>query len=586
MRTSPLSLRSLSAGALLITLGATLPAPARALELYGTGALSSSTLLVNSSSILRYRHVPEKLEGFEDRNILDYIEQVQRYNASLTKGTLTLGAQLDEVALFANRYQLDGEILYDWDLYDGTIQSPFPSAYVNLEKLFLQKRWGGLELTLGDTYATFGRGIALNVVRNPGIDIDTSIRGAKMELNAGDMGFTFVSGLTNRQQVNRLNINVGLFDDLQHMISGARLEHFALGPAQAGVHGVVARFARETDRGRPPIGRYEDELDVVISGANVEAFGILGGDWYLEGDLFGYRTPDIAGQEEPLNGWMVYGSGTFYPGIVTVLAEGKAAENTERINSFLQVDGWEMSVPPPLEYERVITEDSSAAVNSNDIFGGRVRADMSLAGGSIIPYTSLMVMRDLDTTVLHFNTTPETIFHPIAGGQFFPDDQILIVNGGYRRDIRDDAAEGYDQLFHMDGEYSRPLFGDEGIEFAWSVRRFLWGNNPLEGQNDFTSMENAIVWKRGEKLDLILYQDWTSNPLIPATGNTDFLAGLFGADWGDKLYFALEAQYKPTTSSQLTALVGSYKAGLRCSGGQCRTLPGFTGVEMTYTTQF
>ena len=564
---------------------ALVPRDAAALELWGTGPFSSSTLLINSSSIVRYRHVEEKLTNFEDRNIFDYVEQVQRFNASLTKDRFTLGAQLDEVSLFANRYMLDGELYYDWDLYNGTLSSPLPSTLVILEKMFLRYRWDSVDLTLGDTYATFGRGIALNVVRNPGIDIDTSIRGAKAEITAGDMGLTLVSGLTNRQQINRLNINVGLNRDLQHMISGVRLDHYALGPVQAGVHGVVTRFAREADRGGPALLRYEDEADAIITGGNVEAFGILGMDWYLEGDLFGYRTPEVAGQDEPLNGWMVYGSSTAYPGPFTVLLEGKASKNTERINVFLSQDGWEMSVPPPLEYERVITEDSSAAVNSNDIYGGRLRTDLSLGDGSLIPYASLMVMRDEDTTNLHFNSTPETIIHPLTGGQFFPGEQIIIVNTGYRRDIRDDAAEGADQMAHIDAEYSVPILGTEGIEFAVSIQRFLWGNNP-QGQEDFTTMNNAIVWKRGEKLDLIFYQDWTNNPLIPATGNTEWLSGLLGGDWGDKLYFALEGQYKPTSSSQLTLLLGSYMAGIRCSGGQCRTLPGFSGAEITYTTQF
>ena len=563
-----------------------LSTPAHAIELYGTGPLASSTLLVNSSSYLRYRHVEDKLAGFEDLNLLDYIEQVQRVSLTLNKDNTTIGARFDEVALFANRYILDGELNYDWQLYDATISSPFPSALVQLEKLYLTQKWDNLEISVGDTYASFGRGIALNVVRISGLDIDTSLRGAKMELSSGDFLLTGITGLSNRQQINRLNINVGLNKDIAHMISGARLEHFALGPAQAGVHTVVTRFGREADREASPILRYEDELDAIISGANVEAFGILGADWYLEGDVFNYRTPEVAGQDEPLTGYIVYGSSTLYPGLVTILAEGKVQKNSERINAFIAADNWEMSTPPPLEYERVITEDSSAAVNSNDIFGGRVRADLSLAGGSLIPYASMMVMRDRDTAGLHFNSTPETIFHPITGGQFFPGNKILIVNGGYRRDIRDDTAEGYDQLIHCDGEFSMPTFGDEGIEVAVSVRRFLWGENP-QGQEDFISMENALVWKRGEKLDLILYQDWTNNPLIPALGNTAAVVEpLLGADWGKNLYFALEAQYKPTPASQLTALVGAYKAGIRCSGGQCRTLPGFNGVELTYIAAF
>jgi hypothetical protein len=571
---------------LLPLFGLVFASDAQAVELYGTGPFASSTLLINSSSYLRYRHVDDKLPSFEDLNLLDYIEQVQRVSLTLSKDRLTIGARFDEVALFANRYILDDELYYDWTLYDPTIRSPFPSALFMLEKSYLTYKWDNLEVAVGDTYASFGRGIALNVVRNSGLDIDTSLRGAKMELSRGDFLLSAVSGLTNRQQINRLNINVGLDKDIPHMISGLRLEHFALGPAQAGIHGVVTRFGREVDREASAILRYEEQPDALIGGANIEAFGILGVDWYLESDFFRYQTVEIAGQDDPLNGWIVYGSATMYPGLVTILAEGKVSKNTERINAFISSDNWEMSTPPPLEYERVITEDSAASVNSNDIFGGRVRADLSLSGGSIIPYTSLMVLRDLDTTGLHFNSTPETIFHPIAGGQFFPSNKILIFNGGYRRDIRDDVAEGVDQLMHLDGEFSTPTFGDEGLELAVSVRRFKWGNNP-QGQEDFISMENAVVWKRGEKLDLILYQDWTDNPLIPALGNTSVLVEpLFSADWGKNLYVVFEAQYKPTSASQFTALIGAYKAGIRCSGGQCRTLPGFNGVELTYTTQF
>ena len=91
----------------------------------------------------------------------------------------------------------------------------------------------------------------------------------------------------------------------------------------------------------------------------------------------------------------------------------------------------------------------------------------------------------------------------------------------------------------------------------------------------------------GVAFDDLAGVDWTDNPLIPALGNTTAVVEpLFGADWGKNLYFALEAQYKPTPASQFTALLGAYKAGIRCSGGQCRTLPGFNGVELTYTTQF
>ena len=59
-----------------------IPTAASAVELWGTGPLAGSTVQVQNDFELRYHHVPEKLEFFEDRNILDYWEQVDRLNSS------------------------------------------------------------------------------------------------------------------------------------------------------------------------------------------------------------------------------------------------------------------------------------------------------------------------------------------------------------------------------------------------------------------------------------------------------------------------------------------------------------------------
>ncbi|MFT5685022.1 MAG: hypothetical protein ACI8RZ_005968, partial [Myxococcota bacterium] len=495
-------------------------------------------------------------------------------NFSLNKNGLTIGAQLDEVALFANRYILDGELYYERDLYDSSLASPFPDAMIMLEKLYLQQRYSNVSFSLGDGYATFGRGVALNMVRNASIDIDTSIRGAQVAVSSGNMDFMVVSGLTNRQQINRLNINVDLDDDIAHMVTGAQVRHYALGPIQAGLHGVIARFGRSEDSDIPDILRYEEELDAVIGGATLEAFGVAGMDLYLEGDVFSYRTLEMAGQDEPLLGKLVYGSASFYPGPAIVLIEAKASTDTERINGFLGSDGWEMSAPPTLEYERVITEDTSAAVNSNDLFGGRIRVDLPMADSTFLPYASVSAFRDKDIGGLHFNRSPETIAHPIVGTQWLPGEQVLLLNAGYRRDIRDDVDEGFDQLTHTDIEFSTPTFGEEAIEIAVSMLHNQWGENP-QGQEDFLTMQNAVVWKHGEKMDILIYQDWSNNELIPSSGNIT-----------DELYGALEVQYKTNSRSELSVFYGAYMAGIRCSGGQCRTLPGFEGGQMTYTTQF
>ena len=90
-----------------------LATPAFAVELWGTGPLAGATVQVQNDFELRYHHVPDKLDYFEDRNILDYWEQVDRLNLQLTQETLSIGAQVDQVAFFANNYILDGEELQE-----------------------------------------------------------------------------------------------------------------------------------------------------------------------------------------------------------------------------------------------------------------------------------------------------------------------------------------------------------------------------------------------------------------------------------------------------------------------------------------
>ena len=72
---------------------------------------------------------------------------------------------------------------------------------------------------------------------------------------------------------------------------------------------------------------------------------------------------------------------------VSLVALAKATKDTERITTFTTAEGWEPSSVPTLEYERVITEDGAAAVNSNDIMGARVRVDYAAVPGEFTPLT-------------------------------------------------------------------------------------------------------------------------------------------------------------------------------------------------------
>lgn len=568
---------------------------ALAVDLEGEGVLGGGSLQVIDRMELRYYHFPpeDQLPGFEDRLVQDYVEQVNRLNLLAVNGGLSVGAQVDEVALFLNRYILDGELYHSWPLYDQSVISPFPDAYVGLEKIFLQRRFDRWELTLGDTYASFGRGMSLNIVKNTDVDIDTSIRGAKAIVRAGRADLTLVSGLSNRQQVSQDNRNLQIGRDVPHMVTGARAELYGLGPVNAGAHGVIYRFGRTLDE-QGGLERYQEGLDAAVLGATVEAPGLLGVDWFVEADAYQYLAEELAEDEDGHLGYAVYGSASAYPGRAVVLLELKKARDSELLNTFVSSADWEVATVPTLEYERVITEDSSAAVNSNDVTGGRLRLDYALntdpTATAVRPYLSALVLRDCDTGSLHFNRTPETVLHPVGGLELLGAENNLRVNGGYRVDVRDapgggssplcgerepveglDEAGEADRMAHLDLDVHVHLFGEEGLELAVTGYQFRWGTNTQQ-QQDFLEMANALTWQHGERLALTVFQDWSDNPLIDSEGNL-----------GEQLYGAAELQWKPTPGTVLRAFYGAYKAGIRCSGGQCRSLPGFEGARLTFT---
>ena len=539
---------------------------------------TTTSVVFNDDLDLRYWRVDERLPDPADLPVFNYVEQVNRLNATVVSGRWGLAMQLDEVALLANRYVLDGVLYVERDLVAAGTPSLFPpgsDVYVNLEKIRGSFETKIATVQLGDTYVAFGRGLALNLNRNVDIDIDTSVQGTKVVLRPGAWDLSLVAGQANRQQVSQDIPNDEIYGDLRHAIAGLRAERFGLGPAHVGAHGVFYNFVDEPGWG-PGIEGIGTGPDVVTGGVTTELVGVGGVDWFAEGDVFGYGPdqPSPLGPEAPDLGYGLYASAAAYPGAFVVLVEGKRYFQTERVNATLTPELYEVAVAPTLEYERVITEDSSAAVNSNDITGGRVQVDWAAVPGELVPNATVAVFRDDDLTVLHFNDVPETIVHPIVGIEWIAAETSLLANVGYRWDLRDGTAGGADRHLHGDLLLHVPLPGALMGAVSLYGEWFRWGNNPLQ-QSDYYEVETGWTLLYGSRLALTAYADQTTNPLVNSTGNID-----------EQTYAAIELQVKPAPDWTVKAFYGAYKAGIRCSGGQCRRLPGFDGARLSVVGGF
>ncbi|MCB9745480.1 MAG: hypothetical protein H6741_28390 [Alphaproteobacteria bacterium] len=562
----------------LLALGLMFPGAAFAQSEGPQGVLGEASVSGSDSFKLRYYRSDRTLPGFpDDDHVFDYFEAVNRINLLAVGEGWNAAVQADQLGIFWGKYYVDDQPYYDFTLHGDGVDFPAPMAYANVEKVWVSYQGEHVEVSVGDNYASFGRGMVFNTVKNTDIDIDTSIRGVQARVTAGMWDFTALTGLVNRQQIQLFNPNLQIRADKWHAVSGARLDRYGLGPANVGAHVVAYTFARSVPDAGTTLTRYEQPVDALVGGANVELFGVAGVDWYLEGNYFQHRSGDLFPDGEAEPGYATYASAALYPGILAILVEAKHTKNTERVNSLPSLDNYELAVGPTLEYERVITEDSSAAVNSNDISGARVQVDIAAKPGVLIPTVSLAAFRDRELGGLHFNRAPETILHPVVGVQYFGEGVHLLLNAGFRVDIRDEGPNGEDlgsdRMAHGDVSLGFPLGKMHGELDAY-VQRFWWGEN-VNQQHDYTIATVALAAHVNHGVTAVLYSDFSNDPLIDSTGNIT-----------DSLYAAGELQWQPREGTTLKAFYGAYRAGIRCAGGQCRLLPGFEGARVEATVDF
>ena len=121
--------------------------------------------------------------------MFNYFEQVNRLNPAATHVSVTLEVQVDKVTLFANPYYLDDTLRSERTLVSETVFNPMAAfsdfTYVTVEKMRARVEKNPYSLTVGDVFAGFGPGIALNMNCNVQIDVDSSIQVAKKLFRPG-----------------------------------------------------------------------------------------------------------------------------------------------------------------------------------------------------------------------------------------------------------------------------------------------------------------------------------------------------------------------------------------------------------------
>lgn len=152
---------------------------------------------VTETSIVSQRFREREGENYDDQG---YFAWLNRLNLVLGWKKFTLGARID-TAVYGLRPQDRNEDprLLQTLFQDGSTRfrnSIYPA------KLWFSVKENGVEVTAGDSYVQFGRGLTLSLRKVDELGIDTTLFGGKISINRDPFAVILVAGLANPARVD------------------------------------------------------------------------------------------------------------------------------------------------------------------------------------------------------------------------------------------------------------------------------------------------------------------------------------------------------------------------------------------------
>ncbi|MBX5482476.1 MAG: hypothetical protein IRZ16_11670 [Myxococcaceae bacterium] len=433
-----------------------------------------------------------------------------------------------------------------------------------LDTLIPEKIWAGwsgehVEITLGDSYVSFGRGLTLSLRKTDELGLDTTNRGLRARIRTGLFDATLVSGFTN---INNVDEASGRYEaDPNDGVLGATADVRLFDRIRVG-GSVAGFFFHQPVSSRAPRGEDQSFQERWIQGGpKIDAPRLL--PWlgvYLEG--IAQRRNEV--DDDHTTGYGLYGTATAYFGPVTLLVEGKAYGDLQVVQpdfENLDFDAVQYNALPTVE--RVLQPITHPQRN---IYGGRLRADWALSP-ELVVYANHGFFRDFEGYLdpVSFDLFPGTINDPYVGVDWRWNEWRATAEVGYRwvqvvgHTVESDG--------HLDVNVSRALPWSSSIE-AHLIH--------LERMHKVS--EEDLPWREGT-----LQVGFRMRPRFAVGAILDYTTE---SGQPNVWYPAGTAEYDFTESSNIRLFVGSSRGGLRCVSGVCRIFPPFTGVKGTLTLRY
>lgn len=588
-----------------------------------------------------------------------YGEWLNRLNVQATSGKFTFGVRLDSALYFQKpdpnvlarqelaKPPLPGEFRDENSLRQKTLGlgRDLSSRFVNTvypAKIYLSYTRPWVDATVGDFYGQLGRGFVLAVRKVDELGVDTTIRGAKLELHPdvkwGQVAATLMAGVGNPIRVDdptgrQLTQAPKGFDKfLYPLVPGPHqtayipagtptfaTDRIFAGKLEAGAQGFVfavqgSHLSRETD---PIAASFQTGSDAnpgrnantqQIASASLSVPNIKKhGSFYFEAaterladpvvapgsDLGDPRTQAAFQSRSALlsrlsGGHALYGQITAYDGPFTLSLEGKRYDRFYPLVPTVDGNTSEFTL---LQYSAVpttepFTNDTQFGFFNACVTGGRARLDYRASDEALV-----------FASVGRFITWSERV--NTCGAETYTKDNG--TPGGVRGKtdaIRNDVWDPYIG-FEIQGENART--------HAYITTGARFDSNVMPEQYD--GFESTVYYREHYfRYDIVkkLAGRWSiqtagfhryrmkfAQTPLPWREGENYLSLLyvpkltlaFGYEYttvsGEAVeFFSGQASYRITSDTVVRTFVGQQRQALRCISGVCRVFPAFEGARL------
>jgi hypothetical protein len=605
-------------------------AAARAIDLDRVGD-QPLALDVTETSILAQHFDARQDEGekFVDQG---YGAWLNRLNVALKWGRWTLGTRLDSSLYWRRPEDRTG----DFDPRDtASIRADGASRYrdaIYPAKVWLSYVAPGLEVTAGDAYVQFGRGLILSMRKIDELGIDTTLRGAKVAWQSDPFAATVVAGIANPTRVDEatgraLFLPKEIATDTRgpqplfgsDRILGAEIQAGRGLPVVLTSHAVrLTRCApyhynedgsiksgffdaplgscdpRDTSiwlTSLPAFGATPSASEIDMVGQGFEVPSLWGhGKIYVEGAVQ-HRFRDQFPDDARANGNALYASVSADAGPVTNTLEIKSYRNFYGVNGAVDLthavefQNVRYTNPPTAQ---PILQDSEFNFFNVCVNGGRLRSDVRLTS-KLLAYGAVGYFRsqgevpgggcDRDGKTISGDKRADevitNVYDALYGIEWTFDAAKghFFASGGVRNDTKGTGDPFYREL-HSEYTLTRQISGPYALE--------LMGRHRQRWEQD-TNVRNAAngaaeqPWHEGEHYTALkVAPRWVFSQGIEYTTLVGF----------PTYYFNGGLLYRFAEGSNVKLLVGQQRGGLKCVSGVCKVFPPFEGARAELTLRF